>query len=66
MSPMKVLTAATGDAARAMKLDARLGTLQTGKDADFVVLGANPITDIKNTQRIEAVWIGGRRVESKN
>jgi imidazolonepropionase-like amidohydrolase len=65
MTPMQALVAATGDAARAMKLDARLGTLQTGKYADFVVLSANPLSDIKNTQKIDAVWIGGQRLVRK-
>lgn len=64
MTPMQILVSATGGAARAMKLDARLGTLQTGKAADFVVLNANPLDDIKNTREIHSVWIGGRRLET--
>jgi imidazolonepropionase-like amidohydrolase len=62
MTPMQVLTSATGSAAKAMKLDADLGTLQPGKRADFVVLSANPLADIKNTRTIESVWIDGSRV----
>ena len=61
MTPMQVLTSATGNAARVMKLDADLGTLQPGKRADFVVLTADPLADIKNTRTIESVWIDGRR-----
>jgi imidazolonepropionase-like amidohydrolase len=64
LSPMQALVAATSGAARAMKLDANLGALQAGKWADFVVLSANPLTDIKNTRQIESVWIAGRRVQS--
>ena len=30
--------------------------------ADFVVLGANPLTSIGNSRRIESVWIGGQRM----
>jgi imidazolonepropionase-like amidohydrolase len=63
LTPMQALVAATSGAARAMKLDANLGTLQAGKWADFVVLTANPLTDIKNTRQIESVWIAGRRVQ---
>jgi imidazolonepropionase-like amidohydrolase len=62
MTPMQVLTSATGSAAKAMKLDADLGTLQPGKRADFVVLSASPLADIKNTRTIESVWIDGSRV----
>jgi imidazolonepropionase-like amidohydrolase len=62
MSPTQVLVAATGAAARVMKLDGQLGTLQPGKWADFVVLSANPLTDIRNLRQIDAIWIGGRRL----
>jgi imidazolonepropionase-like amidohydrolase len=64
LTPMQALVAATSGAARTMKLDASLGTLQAGKRADFVVLTANPLTDIKNTRQIESVWIAGRRVQT--
>jgi len=64
MTPMQTLVSATGGAARVMKLDAQLGTLQPGKWADFVVLNANPVTDIRNTRQIESVWIAGRRLSS--
>jgi imidazolonepropionase-like amidohydrolase len=61
MSPMKVIVAATGDAAKIMNLD-DLGTIQPGKTADLLVLNANPLTDIKNTRQIHSVWIGGQRL----
>jgi imidazolonepropionase-like amidohydrolase len=61
LTPMQALVAATGTAARVMKIDGA-GTLQTGKWADLIVLNANPLTDIKNTRQIDSVWIGGRKV----
>ena len=64
LTPMQALVAATSGAARALKLDDRLGTLQVGKMADFVVLSANPLTDIRNTRQIDSVWIGGRRLSA--
>ena len=57
------MAAATGDAAKTMAIDAELGTLQPGKRADFVVLSADPLADIRNTRTIESVWIDGRRID---
>jgi imidazolonepropionase-like amidohydrolase len=61
MTPMQTIVAATGGAARAMKLD-DLGTIQPGKQADLLVLNANPLDNILNTRQIHSVWIGGRRL----
>ena len=61
MTPMQALVSATSTAARVMKIDGA-GSLQNGKWADLVVLNANPLMDIKNTRQIDAVYIGGRRV----
>jgi imidazolonepropionase-like amidohydrolase len=44
-----------------MKIDGA-GTLQMGKWADMLVLNADPLADIKNTRKIDSVWIGGRKV----
>jgi imidazolonepropionase-like amidohydrolase len=63
MTAMQTLVAATGDAAKTMAIDAELGTLQPGKRADFVVLSADPLADIRNTRTIESVWIDGRRID---
>lgn len=62
LSPMQALVAATGGAARVMKLDSQLGTIERGKWADLLVLDANPLADIRNTERIHSVWIAGRRL----
>jgi imidazolonepropionase-like amidohydrolase len=62
LSPMQALVTATGGAARVMKLDQQLGSLQARKWADFIVLSANPLTDIRNTRQIDSVWIAGRRL----
>jgi imidazolonepropionase-like amidohydrolase len=62
LTPMQAIVAATGGAARVMKLDQQLGTLQPGKWADFIVLSGNPLTDIRNTRQIDSVWIAGRRL----
>ncbi len=61
LTPMQALVSATGDAARCHQRSGELGTIQAGAVADLVVLTANPLEDIRNTQRIDSVWIGGRR-----
>ena len=61
MTPMQVLAAATGQAARVMRIDGEVGTLQPGRRADLVVLNADPLADIRNTRAIDSVWIDGRR-----
>ncbi len=62
LSPMQAIVAATGDAARCLGVDDRLGMLAPGRAADFLVLAASPLEDIRNTRRIESVWIAGHRV----
>jgi imidazolonepropionase-like amidohydrolase len=62
LTPRQALTAATRDAARCMHIDREVGTIEKGKWADFVVLDANPLTDITNVRRIASVWIAGNRV----
>lgn len=62
LTPEQVLLSATRDAARCLHLD-ELGTLEPGKRADFVVLRADPLTDIRNAREIESVWIAGHAVE---
>jgi len=62
LTPAKVLASATRDAARCMKLDREVGTLEPNKWADFVVLDADPLADISNVKKISAVYIAGNSV----
>lgn len=61
MTPLEVLQSATRDAALCLVPDAGLGTLEPANRADFLLLNANPLDDIRNLREIEAVFIGGTR-----
>lgn len=63
LSPMDALRAVTSEAARFLGLERSLGTVTTGKFADLVVLDANPLEDIRNTQKIHAVVTCGRVID---
>ena len=60
LSPMEALQAATLNPARYLGKDKDLGTVEKGKLADLVLLEANPLDDIHNSQKIEAVVFGGK------
>jgi hypothetical protein len=58
--PFDVLRAATVLGAEALGLGRDLGTLEVGKLADLVVLNANPLDDIRNTNSVRYVMKNGR------
>ncbi|MNC79509.1 imidazolonepropionase [compost metagenome] len=63
---MEAIVAATRDAARAMQMEAEIGTIEPGKAADLLVLNVNPLTDIgllENTENIEQVYLSGERLK---
>jgi imidazolonepropionase-like amidohydrolase len=60
LTPMEALVAATGQAAELIGQQNILGTVEKGKLADMVVLDADPIQDIRNTQKIAQVIKSGR------
>lgn len=62
---MAVLQAATINVARISDMLDRLGSVTVGKDADLVILDANPLADITNVRRIHAVVRGGRLLERR-
>ena len=61
MTPMQVIVASTGRAAEFLRFT-DTGTLQAGKSADLIVLDANPLENITNTRRINAVYQRGQMV----
>jgi imidazolonepropionase-like amidohydrolase len=62
LTPMKALTAATATNAQLLGIAAHTGTLVAGHQADLILLRANPLDDIHNTQKIVATWHNGRRI----
>jgi len=58
-TPLEALQTATLNPARFLGLDDRLGTIEKGKLADLVLLDANPLEDIANTQKIVGVMADG-------
>jgi imidazolonepropionase-like amidohydrolase len=59
-TPMEALQTATLNPAKFLGIEDRLGTVEKGKLADLVLLDANPLDDIRNTQKIAAVIVNGR------
>lgn len=65
LTPAEALRTATINPAKYFNLENTLGTIETGKSADLVLLDANPLTDIDNTRKIAAVILGGRYLPTK-
>jgi imidazolonepropionase-like amidohydrolase len=59
-TPMEALQTATLNPAKFLGMEDRLGTIEEGKLADLVLLDANPLEDIRNTQKIAGVVVNGR------
>jgi len=64
LSPMEALEAATRNPARFLGLK-DVGTIEPGMVADLVLLDANPLQNIENTQRIATVVAAGRLIEKR-
>jgi imidazolonepropionase-like amidohydrolase len=60
LTPLAALQAATRNPARVLGLTDALGRIEPGKLADLVLLDANPLEDIRNTQKIRAVVADGQ------
>jgi imidazolonepropionase-like amidohydrolase len=60
--PLQVLHDGTQVSADALGLR-EMDSLAAGKVADFIVLDANPLDDIKNTRKISAVYVNGQPID---
>ena len=63
LSPADVLRAATIWPAEFLGVSERSGSIHVGKRADLLLLDANPLSDIRHTQRIRAVVLAGRLLQ---
>jgi imidazolonepropionase-like amidohydrolase len=62
LTPSEAIVAGTRTSAEILKLN-DLGTIASGKSADFVVLNASPLDDILNTRKIDRVYMRGTAVD---
>ena len=63
LTPLQAIQAATIVGARFLGIDRDYGSLEAGKVADFVVLNANPLSDITRSREIDSVWMNGGKVD---
>jgi imidazolonepropionase-like amidohydrolase len=61
-TPLEALQTATINPARFFGMEDQAGTIEKGKFADLVLLSANPLEDIANTQKIAAVIVNGQYI----
>lgn len=69
LTPMEAIQVATRDSARLLKMHDRLGTLEVGKYADFLVVDGDPLADVQILQQrehIRQVVLNGRTVVDRD
>ncbi|HEX9582124.1 MAG TPA: amidohydrolase family protein, partial [Gemmatimonadales bacterium] len=64
LSPFEVLRAATLEPARYLGMLDSLGTVESGKLADLVLLDADPLVDVAHLRRVNAVTTNGRVLDA--
>jgi imidazolonepropionase-like amidohydrolase len=60
-TPIDAIRAATRTNADLLGAADKTGTIEAGKQANILILDANPLEDIRNTQKIHEVWLDGKR-----
>ncbi len=60
LTPAQALRGVTSEPAKYFRAEESLGQVQAGKVADLVLLDADPLSDIRNTRKIDAVVMGGK------
>ena len=62
MTPAEAIVASTSRPTEVIRVN-DTGTLATGKRADFLVLNANPLENIRNTRQIHSVYLNGMKID---
>jgi len=60
MTPLQAIRCATINGAAYLGMDKEIGSLEVGKLADMIVINANPLEDIRNSEKIKYVMVNGR------
>lgn len=63
LTPLEAITAATGNSAKALKVDHERGTIAAGKLADLLLVEGTPHQTISDIERIKHVFLGGREID---
>lgn len=63
LTPLEAITAATVNAARAIKVDGERGTIAVGKLADLILIAGEPHKTIGDIEKISRVFLGGRELD---
>jgi len=62
-TPMQAIQAATKWSAETFHMQDRLGTIEAGKLADLLIVNADPLQDIRNTQKIDSIVFNGKVID---
>ncbi|PSL20840.1 amidohydrolase family protein [Chitinophaga ginsengisoli] len=61
--PLRVIQYATYNGAAMLGIEGQTGSLLPGKKADFMILDANPLLDIRATRSIKAIYKNGKQIQ---
>ena len=66
LTPMQALVAGTLQNARYFRIDDRLGTVETGKVADLLMVEGDPLKNISNMRKVKRVMLNGNWVKAES
>lgn len=66
LSPMDAIVAATRTGAFALRKTDELGTIEPGREADLMLVSANPLEDVRNLRKIDRVMLHGEWVDREH